>query len=148
MSSMVEATASALYAQLRRLDRLALDDMDKVRAECERATAVNNTCKNIVALGDLYMRSQMVQMDGPGSFVGGILFDGPKLDSPKPDDFGGRTKLNEHGEFVADDGLDAYTGSVEDPGRIGRTKKTPDEKREYDKYRQREYRDRKAAEEC
>lgn len=114
MSSMVESTAKALYAQLVRLDRLAMDDMEKVRAECERATAVNNTAHSIIGLGDLYIRSQTLQMNRPDrAFEGGILFDGPKIDTAKAKDFGGRTKLNEHGEFVADDGLDAYTGSVE-----------------------------------
>ncbi|MBQ9000283.1 MAG: hypothetical protein IJ087_00320 [Eggerthellaceae bacterium] len=126
MSSMVEATAKALYAQLIRLDKLAMDDMDKVKAECDRATAVNSTAHSIIGLGDLYIRSQMLQMNRPDrAFEGGILFDGPRRDDLKAPDFGGRTKLNEHGEFETDDGLDAMTGSVEE-NTSSASKREPD----------------------
>ena len=123
--SMVESTAKVLYAQLMRLDRLALDDMDKVKAECDRATAVNNTCRNIIGLGDLYMRSQMLQMNGPDvKFERGLLFGEPSPEGSGDKVFGGRTKINEHGEFVQDDGLDAMTGSVEDRSKVGRREKS------------------------
>lgn len=129
--NVVEETAKALYGQLKRLDRLALDDMEKVKAECDRATAVNATCHNIIGLGDLYIRSQVLQMNRPeGTFEGGILFDGPsQVKGPRSNDFGGRTKLNELGEFVSDDGLDAYTGNVEDNSKTA-SRHEPDHEEE------------------
>ena len=68
----------------------------------------------------------MLQMNRPDrAFEGGILFDGPRRDDLKAPDFGGRTKLNEHGEFETDDGLDAMTGSVEE-NTSSASKREPD----------------------
>ena len=46
---------------------------------------------------------------------------------PYKDDFGGRTTVNERGEFECDDGLDGFTATVEDSHKRGAGRKEPND---------------------
>lgn len=148
MSNVVEKAAAMLMAQLARLDALAVaagDEMgatvEQLKAECERSKAVNDTARNIIGLGDLHLRAEMLRSTPDRPFSPGIMFADGEADGlllpaqahtlpaaqaeaapseeqggttqatrPRYAPFGGRTKMNEMGEFVTDDGLDAFTG--------------------------------------
>ena len=68
MSSLVDKTGEMLMAQLKRLDRMTVakgeamaESVEALEAECERSKAVNETARNIIGLGDLHMRAEMLQ---------------------------------------------------------------------------------------
>lgn len=123
MPNIVDKTTDALIRQLERLDRLALDNSERVKAECDRATALNNTARNIRELGDLYLRAEMLQMSTPErKFDPGAMFAKPAMvDVNKPNLLrqtanawgdGAKTVINKYGEFECDDGLDKYYARV------------------------------------
>lgn len=123
MSNVVDGTADILMAQMKRLDQLTVakgeqlaESVDRLKAECERAKAVNDSARNVVALGDLYLRSQMLQMNKPErQFEPGKLFAQPKkvdasftapsskLSPATSWGEGSSVRINELGEFVEDD---------------------------------------------
>ena len=80
MVSVLTKTTAALLAQLARLDALAVEDAEKVKAECDRATALNNTARNIQGMLDLHLRAEMLQMNGYDRFFdpGAMFADAPK----------------------------------------------------------------------
>ena len=106
MVSVLTKTTAALLAQLARLDALAVEDAEKVKAECDRATALNNTARNIQGMLDLHLRAEMLQMNGYDRFFdpGAMFADAPKaagggyLTANAWGD-GSRTTINEMGEF-------------------------------------------------
>jgi hypothetical protein len=126
MASAVDAMASVLLSELNRLSKLKADD-ETLMAECMRSKAINDTVKTACALGNLHLHSQMLRMGrDTDSFQPGTLFsDGltvekvekpkelPERKEPYSTDFGGKTTINEHGEFECDDGLDDYTAMVD-----------------------------------
>mgnify|MGYP006988879168 CR=1 FL=1 len=112
MSNVIDKTTDALVRQLERLDELALDNSERVRAECDRASALNNTVRNIQQLGDLYLRSEALRMGaGEREFVPGPIFarhamvnagftaPTAKLNPANAWGDGSRTRINEMGEF-------------------------------------------------
>lgn len=112
MANVIDRTTRLLMDQLERLDALALGDSERVAAECMRATAVNATAKNIRELGDLYVRSQMLQMNAtearfePGAFFrkapavdAGFTAPSAKLNPATSWGDGAKTTINALGEF-------------------------------------------------
>ena len=128
--STVTKTAEMLMAQLDRLNKLTVaggerleEQVDAIKAECDRAKAVNDTARNVIALGDLYLRAEMLQMTTPErKFVPGPMFAQPQMvDVNKPNllrqtanAWGeeSQTVINRFGEFETDDGLDDYYARV------------------------------------
>lgn len=128
MATMVDAMAGMLIGELNRLSKLDADDLQQITAECMRSKAMNETVKTACALGELHLHSEMFRMGkdqlefNPGTMFGDTL-KVEKIEKPKElraraepykDDFGGRTTVNERGEFECDDGLDGFTATVED----------------------------------
>lgn len=134
MSNTIERTADMLMDQLSRLNALAVkkgedmaESLDALKAECDRAKAVNDTARNIGMLADLHLRAEMMQMTPDRAFQAGAMF-AEKVDAGKVDagkaraqlkaatawGGGSTTVINSHGEFETDDGLDDYHAKVED----------------------------------
>lgn len=116
------------------------ETVDQLKAECERSKAVNDTARNIISLGELHLRAETLRSTPERPFSPGLMFADGAADGLRPfgqapslpaesaqeppgtavretrdarpayKPFGGRTKMNEMGEFVTDDGLDAFTG--------------------------------------
>ena len=106
MPSAVDAMATLLVRQLRRLDALDASDPERIAAECLRAKAVNDTVKGVVALGELHLKAEVARdaAEVAGAFNGGALFSAlPAAKGAGKPDFGGRTKVNGLGEFEVDE---------------------------------------------
>ena len=124
MATTVDAMAGILVAELRRLSNLDASDGEKIATECMRSKAINDTVKTACTLGELHLHSQMMRMGkDTDSFQPGALFadrqehawskpKARKLEAGEVVSDGGKTVINEHGEFETDDGLDAYTARV------------------------------------
>lgn len=122
MSELVDKTADMLMAQLARLDKMTIaageemgESVEKLKAECERARAVNETVKNIVSLGQMHMQAEALQMAAPErQFEPGRMFsaghgverDRAQLPMARATAWGedSTTRINELGEFVDEDG--------------------------------------------
>lgn len=119
MSGIVEKTADMLMEQLRRLNAITVDkagdvaaQIDAVKAECERSKAVNDTARNIIGLGELHVKAEMLMMGAPErKFDPAAFFGDERADAlPAPEreqvvvpanawGDGARTRVNELGEF-------------------------------------------------